>query len=149
MTIITISGCINEISEAPGCNHSPFLGGCFGTRIIKNLTVEPEVSCLKIEANNCNDDGIRIVNYCMEPVIVGGIVLEKSQLNEYNRTVASDNGIVEIDAERTSSGEIIVRSDRDSDFKPYEPEFDALITLNGTIGNTSIEISYVKTKSLC
>ena len=142
MTIITISGCINEISEAPGCNHSPFLGGCFGTHIVKNLTVEPEISCLKFELTNCNDEGISVLNYCEEPVTIGGMKLEERRINERGTVIPSRTMI---DEERTPSGEIVVSNVS----KPYKPDFDDLITINGTVGNNTVKISYIKTKSLC
>jgi hypothetical protein len=144
LLIIVIAGCVS-FSEAPGCNNSPFIGGCFGTHLIKNLTVEPEISCLKIESNNCNNGVIEILNYCEENVTIAGIKMEEKRINEYGTVIPSD---LTIDPIRKPSGEIIVNNTL-GNYGNYEPTFDDFITINGTVGNTSIKISYVKTKSLC
>jgi len=140
---IISSGCIT-ISEAPGCNggllKSMFAGGCFGTHIIRNLTIEPTISCLKIYANNCDDGVLEIASYCSEPVTIAGIKMEERRGSNGTFLPA----ILVIDPVRTSSGEIIVNTSAS-----YKPSFDDFITINGTVGNTTIKISYIKTKSLC
>ena len=68
ISIIFISGCI-----AP-------MGGCNSEYQIKELKIEPEISCLQIEANSCNGGVLEGYNYCNETVMIGNHIIPPSNI---------------------------------------------------------------------
>ncbi len=112
---------------APGClNHKDDF--CKGKRIIKNLSITPEINCLHIRVNNCNDGLIIVENRCLEEVSIGKIspFPNRGEFKfDFNpiETVSYDNR--------------------------FFPENDTYVSVNGTYNSNPFTISYIKTGPLC
>ena len=74
LILLTLSCSLFVPSEddnpAPGCRESFGFGGCFGTTVILDLSMEPESECLEIEVNNCNGGGLDVDNDCQEDLVL-------------------------------------------------------------------------------
>jgi|APHM01.1.fsa_nt_gi hypothetical protein len=119
---------------APGCDSDTLMGGCAGKRIIKDISVGPEKSCLSVGANNCNGGVLIINNDCSQSV----------QMGRY--TVAEgERETLEFKPER---GEVRVYSSR-GNYASYDPNTTRELSKNVRIGSENLSISYVKTQNLC
>ena len=137
-SLLLVSGCIVvKDSLAPGCIEYigfPAMGGCFGKTAILDLTVEPEVECLDITANNCNGGILEVRNGCSEPLALGGV--EIAPLDYVGLDVAEEGGeylLIEVN----------------SNFSEYAPEADEMIEVGGTLGGQEIRLTFTKTAPLC
>ncbi len=139
LTTALIGGCmVKKDSPAPACieywGPSP-MGGCFGTTVILDLEVEPQLECLEIVVNNCNGGILEISNSCAETLVLGQIAIHPGDRN-LGLDVAKQNG-----------EHVLVSAD--SNFSQYVPEADVLVEIEGTLGEREVRISFVKTKALC
>ena len=132
--------CVVEDSPAPGCIKYLFgcspIGGCFGKSVITDLKVEPAIDCLTIEVNNCNGGILEVSNNCDEPFVLGGVEITPQ---EYN---------VGLDVLGKEDGRYLLTVTY-SNFSDYIPEEDELIELVGSLGEQTVQVSYIKTKELC
>lgn len=134
--LIFISGCINETdSEAPGCGSAGIVPtGCLGKSTIKDVKIEPPVECLKLRANNCNGGVLGIENRCSEDLEIGGKIIyaDSYKLVEFVRDQEGKKFVIE----------------PPGNFDSYNPEDEDLLSVNGTLGEKEVTISYVK-KNVC
>ena len=133
---VLLSGCglFSRASEAPGCNQ--MIGwGCSGVTVIRDVIIEPEIDCLKkVEANNCNGGILEFSNFCEQPLVfgdlsIGGYVnsLDVVQDEKDNWIAVQSNG----------------------NFSMQTVEQDTDITLNGTLGDQAVTLSFTKSAPLC
>lgn len=114
---------------APGCNQQPgIMGGCFSTFIIKDVKLEPNISCIHISENSCNSPTIEIFNYCNESIFIINQTIPKVG------SFQSPNGGV-------SSLTIFTATESPMENKD--------IKVDGELGNDTFEISFILTKDLC
>ncbi|MCK4319133.1 hypothetical protein KAW38_01015 [Candidatus Micrarchaeota archaeon] len=132
-----ISGCIDDRTEtgAPGCDGGGWVPtGCLGKSLIKNITVEPAVACLKVDANNCNGGILGIENKCDVDFKIGGQTI-------YAHSYQT------VEFVRNAEGEIFVIEPH-GNFDSYNPEDEDFLSFKGTLGEEEITISYLK-KNVC
>jgi len=136
----TSVGClIKEDSPAPGCieywGPAP-TGGCFGKSVVMDLTVEPLIECLSIEANNCNGGILEVSNACDEVFVLGGMDVGPGEQNVGLDVVGEEDG-----------SHVLSRTA--SNFSNYLPEENEAIELMGALGDREVRVSFTKTKALC
>lgn len=138
LSLLGLQGCIVvRDSPAPGCvkriGISP-MGGCSGKTAILDLTVEPEISCLSITANNCNGGVLVVRNACELPLDLAGLRIEPhARVN------------LDVVAEGDEYAPVVVSGN----FSDYVPETDERIQLTGTVGEQPIRVTFTKTAKLC
>ena len=135
ISIIFISGCITP------------MGGCNSEYQIKELKIDPEISCLQIEANNCNGGILSGYNNCEETVIIGNHIIAPKTIER--RGLNHDMGTY-IEAKKDKNGNIsiiegisVINGGNISG--EYLPEKDEWLDIKGKIGEKNITISYFKT----
>ena len=136
---ISLTGCGIPywVSDAPGCTRviGAKMGGCSGTTVIRDVQIEPQIDCLKkVEANNCNGGMLEFSNFCGQPLIFGD--------------VAIDNYINSLDVIRDDAGNWIP-VESNGNFTREIVEKDTRITLNGTLGDQKVSLSFTKSAPLC
>lgn len=139
VALILASACIRiKDSPAPGCveyiGPAP-MGGCFGKSVIKDLRIEPQTPCLRLKVNNCNGGVLEAENTCDDTAYIGGHEFRPSSRFAFE-IVRDENGGFSAAPAR-------------GNFASYKPAQDESLRVGGVIGNTSITISYTKTKELC
>lgn len=136
---ISIGACLTrKDSPAPGCIEwwlPPLPGGCFGKTAILDLRVEPEMSCLEIDVNNCNGGILEVTNDCAQSLVLGGVEIEPS------------DGNVGLDVRRENGEYRFVYSS--GNFSEYTPQQDERIEVWGTLGAQEVRVSFTKTRELC
>ena len=136
---LLLSGCIvTKDSPAPGCVESiglPMSGGCFGKTIISDVTVEPEIECLVITANNCNGGVLEVNNSCNETLLFDGV--EIPSLDRVSLDVVEEGG---------GTYSLI---DVSSNFSDYIPKENKRITITGWLGGQEVKVVFTKTAQLC
>lgn len=126
---------VADDNPAPGCRKGFGMGGCFGTTVLLDLSVEPKIACLEIDVNNCNGGVLDVHNNCQENFTLDGIETPPSE-----HTVLD---VIEKDAGSYSFIEIF------SNFSDFIPHEDRIITITGLLGEQEITISFTKTAPLC
>jgi len=126
---------IEDDNPAPGCRQGFGMGGCFGTTVILDLSVEPEIECLEIEVNNCNGGVLDVDNDCQEAFVLEGIEILPSEYAILD--------VVEKDAGSYSFIQVY------SNFSDFIPQEDRAITISGYLGEQETTISFSKTAPLC
>ena len=136
-------GCSYPNVSAPGCHTQRFLriDDCDGKSVITNMTVNPQIQCFRIHINNCKGGHIEIANNCSEPMFIGHMEIKPS-----NRNGIYFISPIELFRSMNSS----IEPAQVNDFYPkYNPLQNDFLSINGTIGNQTFTISYVKTGPLC
>jgi hypothetical protein len=135
---LILAGCLRiHNSPAPGCVRTiglAPLGGCFGTTIIRDLTVTPETQCLTIRANNCNGGVLELDNRCAAPLALGGMEIAPAESRSADIAVEGDR---------------IRLQETQGNFAAYEPTADIEVTLSGELGDQQIKVTFIKTAPLC
>ena len=107
-----------------------------GKNIIKDSKISKEISCLRLEVNNCNGGVIDITNSCGVDLVI-------------NDKVMTGNGTYfSIDPTRGTSGVLSVNYS-DGNFSAYKPAKDDIIELTIKAGNEQAILKYTKTGPLC
>lgn len=132
-------------STPPGCIQIPLgAGGCFSKDFILDLKVKTNVNCLDFGVNNCNINTIEIENNCNKSLFIGGIEIKPYNISnmagKYFYLFKNVNGSYELKLHGPWN---IGR------FKPYIPEKDERINLSGTMDNSEVKISFLKTREMC
>jgi hypothetical protein len=122
-------------NPAPGCRQGFGMGGCFGTTVILDLNVEPQIECLEIEVNNCNGGVLDVDNDCQEAYFLEGIEILPSEYAVLD--------VVEKGVDNYSFIQIY------SNFSDFTPQEDRSITVSSYLGEQEITISFTKTAPLC
>ena len=138
LTFIPSACIVTKDSPAPGCVESigfPSFGGCFGKTAILDLTVEPEIECLTISANNCNGGVLDINNACQKTLLLDGIEISPSSSISLD-VVENSNGM-------HSLNEVW------SNFSEYVPAQNTVISATGSLGNQKLEVTFTKSAQLC
>lgn len=137
---MSLSGCgiLYLNSEAPGCTRVLFgisAGGCSGTTVIRDVQIEPQIECLKkVAANNCNGGMLEFSNFCEKALIFGDVAI-----NDY---------VNSLDVIRDDAGNWIA-VESTGNFTQEIVEKDTRITLNGTLGDQEVTLSFTKSAPLC
>lgn len=133
---VLLAACVLRDSPAPGCRRTIGLGmgGCAGKTAILDLTVEPLLECLQIEANNCNGGVLTVHNRCAEALTLGGAVVAAGE-RETLDIVESDGGW----ALMPTAG----------NFALTIPANDAAVEIGGELGGQAITVRFTKTAPLC
>lgn len=140
LSALALAGCLRiKDSPAPGCvktiGFRP-MGGCFGRTAIVDLSVEPEVACLTVSANNCNGGVLTVANGCDEPLDLAGDAVQIAPGDRSNFDVLDIDGVPQL---------VPVSSN----FSEYVPSEDRKVEACGTLGATEIIIRFTKTAPLC
>lgn len=134
-----LSACIvTKDSPAPGCVESiglPTFGGCSGKTAIIDLSVNPKLDCLTINANNCNGGVLEIHNACQETLILDDIEILSA-------------GSASLDVFEDTDG-IPTLNEVWSNFSDYIPTQNTVISTTGILGNQKLEITFTKSAKLC
>lgn len=128
-------------SPAPGCiQYAPEFtpnGGCFGTTIIKDLSVTPDIPCLRFSINNCTGGIIGVEESC------GADLQIHNSLLPFIKGGHRNFQIVELD-----SGEILVETGA-GNYSQYIPKEDKKFEVKGKVGDQEFILKYTKTAKLC
>lgn len=123
-----------EQSPAPGCGSDGFLspiGGCHGVRVVRDIAVTPEISCLDVRTNNCNGGVVVVDNGCGTPVTLGNVTVPPD-----------DRETVEI----SGNGTVLRTS---GNFAGYSPDATRRLSAAGIAGEQTFTLAYTKTGPLC
>ncbi len=134
--LITGCGIPYHISEAPACTRYigiPMWGGCFGTTIVRDVTLEPASDCVRITANNCNGGTLVVRNRCEATLRFGEVVFPPASGLD---TVRDDNGNW-------------IAVENGSNFTCEVVEQDTRVTLTGYLGDQPVTLSFTKSEPLC
>ncbi|MFC1510163.1 hypothetical protein ACFL49_00695 [Candidatus Omnitrophota bacterium] len=142
-------------SPAPGCMEFDKKGChqcCHGITIIKDLKVEPEISCLKIEENNCEGGMLGVVNECQDKLILADKVFPFGSLmptrggmvEQYN----AERIVYYLELVESSKGEVVVQL-LDDNYSKYIPDEQKHFQIKGSIKGQVFNMSYVKTTAFC
>jgi hypothetical protein len=132
---ILLCGCV---LRPPGCIHTPFAGGCSSKAEITDVVISPASTCISIDINRCNGF-LMIHNGCSSDVLF------RDYLIKPNETV--DGQIIP-----SSDGDRLIflySRNEDKYYSVYQPVFARSFKVNGTVGNQSFTLSYIKTGPLC
>jgi len=137
MVVLTLSCSlfVSENSPAAGCNKSFGMGGCFGITAILDITIEPEIDCLEIEANNCNGGVLEVRNTCQEILILDDFEIPPMDSVSFDVIEKGDGTYSLVDIY--------------SNFSDYIPDEDKTINISGMLGSQEIKVVFTKTAPLC
>jgi hypothetical protein len=124
-----------EDNPAPGCRKSFGMGGCFGTTVILDITIEPEIECLEIEANNCNGGVLEVRNTCQETLILDDFEIPPMDSISFDVIEEADDSYSLVDIY--------------SNFSDFIPEENKAINISGMLGSQEIKLVFTKTAPLC
>ncbi len=127
-------------SPAPGCvKYWPgifrFAGGCNAKYTIADIKIEPSISCLNFDLNNCNIPTLQLQNSCNESVYINE--------NKISRTYWL---VANMPSELLNTG-----PGGNMAFVGFmqSPGEDKHYTLNGVVGDKKFAIRFTVTKALC
>ena len=133
--VVLVCGCLcGGSSPAPGCNQQFVMGGCFGRAIITDITIEPKIECLKVNANNCNGGVLGVANNCKDDLKMGEYTVKPS--SEKTFEFVRNGSVVEVKLAR-------------GNFAQYNPKSDEALSAVVSVGEVNSTVSYVKTGPLC
>lgn len=143
--VIIVSGCLVKSSPAPACNKyfPPIIaGGCSSKYAVIDIKMDPQISCLGFDYNNCQKPELYLTNGCEEPVYING-----NEISKRYSLVGSAAEMRIISEVKRRSGEDVL----DSYFAGFEgyPNENKEYTLNGVVGDEKFTISFTVTKELC
>lgn len=162
LLLFALTSCIdlsNPEYEAPGCTKSinwlpnalsAGYSTCNGKSIIvkESLEILPEIPCMSVNVNNCKNGIINLVNRCPCDIIIGNVNIS-SECYDFNHdgnlTCINGNGIelILLGNGSTTANKV------DGIYSNYTVEENLRLSINGTVGNRTFTISYVKTRPLC
>ena len=121
---------VSDKFRPAGCFHFSHIftggGGCNDNTKVFAFKTEPKTDCLNIKPSSCSSPSrLSVQNLCGEPVYIDGVRVDTKQSYSSNYTW----------------GEFVLEQVNASLYKRF--------TLNGTVGNRTFTISYVKTRPLC
>ncbi len=135
--LLMACGVVLHDSPAPGCvrwlGHAP-LGGCQGKHVITQLEVQGAPACLTVTANNCNGGMLEVTNACDQPLVLDGATLAAGERAGW-------------DVLPTEEGFRLVPVA--GNFAQFLPAHDTEVVLRGQVGQTPIEVRFLKTGPLC
>lgn len=136
--IVGLTTCSGETKDPDwkkaGCGGSLLATGCLGGSVIKDIMVEPAAECLKLHSENCNGAILVVENDCDYDLKIGGKTI-------YAREAKA------VELARNKEGEIFV-VEIAGNFEQYNPEDENLLSVDGTLGDNDVTISYLK-KNVC
>ena len=146
--VVIVSGCAIPVksSPAPACSEywpkslAPS-GGCTSKYAIIDIKMEPQISCLGFDINNCVNPKLYLINHCEEPVHING-----NEVSERYPLVLMSGGPYMVSERKGREGESVLSTSVGYNENTKENRDH---TLNGIIGYKEFTISFTVTKKLC